>query len=83
MHGLEQLIRESTHILSNSSSCTDLIFTNQPNLVADSGTHSCLHPNYDHQIIHCKINLQIEYPPPYQRHVSNYAKANKDATLYA
>ena len=32
-HGLEQLINEPTHILSNSSSCTDLIFTNQLNLV--------------------------------------------------
>ena len=32
-HGLEQLISEPTQILSNSSSCIDLIFTNQPNLV--------------------------------------------------
>ena len=32
-HGLEQLISEPAHILSNSSSCIDLIFTNQPNLV--------------------------------------------------
>ena len=82
-HGLEQLISEPTHILSNSSSCIDLIFTNQPNLVVDSGTHPSLHPNCHHQIIHCKINLQVEYPPPYQRHVWNYAKANKDAILSA
>ena len=27
-HGLEQLIYELTHILSNSSSCIDLIFIN-------------------------------------------------------
>ena len=76
-HGLEQLISEPTHILSNSSSCIDLIFTNQPNLVVDSGTHPSLHPNCHHQIIHCKINLQVEYPPPYQKHVWNYVKANK------
>ena len=82
-HGLEQLISELTHILSNSSSCIDLIFTNQPNLVADSGTHPSLHPNCHHHIIHSKINLQVEYPPPYQRHVWNYAKANKDAMLSA
>ena len=63
-HGLEQLISEPTHILSNSSSCIDLIFTNKPNLVVDSGTHLSLHPNCHHQIIHCKINLQVEYPPP-------------------
>ena len=82
-HGLEQLISEPTHILSNSSLCIDLIFTNQPNLVVDSGTHPSLHPNCHHQIIHCKINLQVEYPPPNQRHVWNYAKANKDAILSA
>ena len=83
IHGLEQLIYEPTQILSNFSSCIDLIFTNQPNLVVDSGTHPSLHPNCHHQIIHCKINLQVEYPPPYQRHVWNYAKANKDTILSA
>ena len=51
--------------------------------MVDSGTHPSLHPNCRHQIIHCKINLQVEYPPPYQRHVWNYAKANKDAILSA
>ena len=51
--------------------------------MVDSGTHPSLHPNCHHQIIHCKINLQVEYPPPYQRHVWNYAKANKDAILSA
>ena len=40
-------------------------------------------PNCHHQIIHCKINLQVEYPTPYQRHVWNYAKANKDTILCA
>ena len=82
-HGLEQLIYEPNHILSNSSSCTDVIFTNQPNLVINSGTHPSLHPNCHDQIIHCKINLQVEYSPPYQRHVWNYAKPNKDALLSA
>ena len=82
MHGLEQLICNSTHILSNSTSCIDLIFTNQPNLVVDSGTHPSLHLGCHHQIIHCNINLQFEYPPPYQRHVWSFAKANKGVLLY-
>ena len=68
-HGLEQLICEPTQILSNSPSCIDL--------VVNSGTHLSLHPNCHHQIIHCKLNLQVEYPPPYQRHVSKFTKANK------
>ena len=32
-YGFQQLISEPTHILKNSSSCTDLIFTDQPNLI--------------------------------------------------
>ena len=67
----------------NSSSCIDLILTNQPNIVVDSGTQPSLHPNCYHQIIQCKINLKVEYLPPYQRHVWNYAKANKDVILSA
>ena len=56
-------ISQPTHILANSSSCIDLIFTDQPNLVTDCGTHSSLHPNCHHQIIYCKLNLRIAYPP--------------------
>ena len=35
--GLKQLIQEPTHILTDSSSCIDVIFTSQPNLVTESG----------------------------------------------
>ena len=37
--GLYQLINEPTHLLENSSSCIDLIFTSQPNL---DGRIGCL-----------------------------------------
>ena len=33
--GLYQVINEPTHILENSSSCIDLIFTSQPNLITE------------------------------------------------
>ena len=49
-YGLHQLISDPTHILPNSSSCIDLIFTDQPNLVVDSGVHPSLHPNCHHHI---------------------------------
>ena len=42
--GLQQLINEPTHLVADSSSAIDLIFT-RPNLVVDSGVHSSLHPN--------------------------------------
>ena len=58
-YGFRQLILEPTHILKNSSSCIDLIFTDQPSLIIDSGTRPSLHPNCHHKIIHCKIDLKI------------------------
>ena len=57
--GVQQLIKEPTNILTDSSSCIDLLFTAQPNLVMESGVHSSLH----HQMIHAKINFKVYYPP--------------------
>ena len=77
-HGFQQLISGFTHILPNSMSCIDLIFTDQPNLVVDCGIHPALLGNCHHQIVHCKFNLNIEYPPPYERLVWDYKKSNKE-----
>ena len=63
MYGL-QLVSDPTHLLPNSSSCIDLIFTDQPNLAVDSGIHPSLHVKFHHQIIHCKFNLMIIYFRP-------------------
>ena len=41
------------------SSCIHLIFTDQPSLIIDSGTHPSLRPNCHHKIIHSKIDLKI------------------------
>ena len=79
LYNFDQLISEPTHILPNSSSCIDLIFTNQPNLVVNCGTHSTLNTKCHHQITHCKLNLNIDYPPPYERLVWNYKKANTES----
>ena len=62
--GLKQLIQEPTHILTDSLSCIDFIFTSQSNLVMESGVDSSLHQNCYHQIIYAKINLKVFYPPP-------------------
>ena len=50
-YGFQQLISELTHILKNSCSSIDLIFTDQPVLITDSGAHTSLHRNCDHNII--------------------------------
>ena len=70
-YGFSQLIGEPTHILPNWSSCIDLIFINQNNLIMDSVVHASLHPNCHHQIVYAKLNSKIEYPPLYERLVKN------------
>ena len=57
--GLSQIITEPTHILENSKSCIDLLFTSQPNMVMDSGVHASLKPHSHHQIIFAKFNLKV------------------------
>ena len=47
---MRQLISDPTHILQQSSSCTDLIFTNQPNIIMDSDVYSSLPSKSHHQI---------------------------------
>ena len=76
--GLSQIIKEKTHILSNLTSCIDLIVTSQPNLVMHSGVHLSLHPNCHHQIVFAKFNLTVFYPPPYKRLVWHYQQTNTD-----
>ena len=67
--GPQQIIKEPTHILDNSSSCIDLIFTSQPNLITESSVYPSLYPNCHHQLVYAKFNLQIYYPPQYYREV--------------
>ena len=74
--GLQQIIKEPTHVSNTSSSCIDLIFTSQPNLITDSGVQSSLHSNCHHQIVFVKFNLHIVYPPPYLREIWHYREAN-------
>ena len=75
-YGLHQIINEPPHVLENSSSCIDLIFTSQSNLVVDSGLHPSLHPNCHHQIAYAKFNLKIHIPPPYEQGIWHYGQGN-------
>ena len=70
--GLQQLIKELTHILGNYSSCIDLIFTLHSSLVIKSGVHPSLHLNCYHQLAYAKFDLKILYPAPYERKICPY-----------
>ena len=77
-YGLQQLISDPTYLLPNLSSCIDLIFTDQPNLIVDSGVYPSLNPKCHHQITYCRCNLIVEFPPPY-----DYKKADIESIKQA
>ena len=77
---LSRIITEPTNFTPGCSpSCIDLIVTDQPNLILDSGTRSSLDPKCHHQIVHCKVNFRIPPPPPSERTTWHYNRANAAA----
>ena len=62
VHEFHQLISQPTHLPPQTSSC--------------SGVCPSLHWNCHHQISYCKLNLSIEYPPPYEHLVWDHNRAN-------
>ena len=75
--GLTQLISEPTNFEPHKNpTCIDLIFTDQPNLVLDSGTRSSLDPLCHHQITYCRFNHRIPPPPTFERKIWVYEKAD-------
>ena len=67
-----------TQILENSSSCTDLLFATQRNMVLESAIHHSLHQNCQHQIIFANFNLKVYYPPSYEGTIFHSSQANVD-----
>lgn len=81
MHELHQIISDPTHLLPDSLSCTDFIFTDQSNLAVDCGVHPFLHSNCHYQISYCKFNLMIKYPYPYERLVLDHNRVDQNLTV--
>ena len=44
----------------------------------ESGVHLSFYSNCHHQITYAKFNLKIHYPPPCEREIWHYQKANTD-----
>ena len=77
---LSQIISEPTNFTPGKQpSCIDLIITDQPNLILDSGTCASLDPLCHCQIVHCKVNFTIPPPPPVVRTLWHFDRANKVA----
>ena len=78
--GLSQVICEPTNFEPNkNSSCIDLVITDQPNLILDSGPRASLDPYCHHQIIYCKVNFRIPPSPPLDRKIWHFNRANSAA----
>ena len=76
--GLFQHISEPTNFEPNKKpSCIDLVITDQPKL--DSGTRASLDSVCHHQITYCTVNFNIPPPPPFERRIWHYHRA--DTTL--
>lgn len=57
---LTQIISEPTNFEpAKKPSCIDLIVTDQPKIILDSGTRASLDPHCQHQIIYGKVNFRI------------------------
>ena len=77
MLGLTLLINEPTNFESNkNTSCIDLVFTEQPNLVLESGTCTSLDPYCHHQITYCRFNFKMPPPPLFDRKIDDGANVN-------
>ena len=78
--GLSQVISEPTNFEPNKNpSCIDLVITDQPNLILDSGTRTSLDPYCYHQVVYCKINFRIPPPPLFHRKIWHFNRANSAA----
>ena len=78
-YNYSQVINEPTNFEPQKTpSCIDLIFSNQPNLILESGVHPSLSSFCHHQIVFVKINFKLILPPVYKREVWHFKNARFD-----
>ena len=63
-------------LMGDSRSCIDLILSDQPNLIIESGVHPSLHEHCHHRIIYGKLSVSNIARPPYTRRIWYYDKAD-------
>ena len=59
------------------------MFTNQRNIVTESGVHAYLYSNYYHKAVFAKLNLKTEHPPISECLIWNYKNANINIISHA
>ena len=77
--GSTQVILEPTNFEPNKNPlCIDLVITDQPNLILDSGMHASLDPYSHHQIIYYEVNFRIP-PSKLEINIWHFYRANATA----
>ena len=82
-YSLNQIIDGPTHILPNSASCIDLIFTTETSFVNDPGVLPSLFPRCHHQLIFAKVSFTTFFPPVYRRRIWDFSRTNVNAIRQA
>ena len=79
-YSLNQITDGPTHILPNSASCIDLIFTIETNFVTNSGVLlPWLFPRCHHQLIFARVSFTAFFPPAYGRRIWDFSRASVKA----
>ena len=74
-NNLFQIIDEPTHVTENSSSLLDIIITDSPAYIIDSGIWAPIGDPF-HSSIFCKFQLQFNREGKYKRQIFNYEQCN-------
>ena len=65
-----------SHLMGDSKSCIDLIFSGPPSLIIESGVHPSLPELCHHQIVHGKLSVLNITLPPHTHRICYYDKAD-------
>ena len=76
--GYSQIIDEPTHIVNNSTSCIDLIFCTNTNVISKRGVDVSIFERCHYNIIVGKTDIFVPLPPPYLREVWDYSETNAE-----
>ena len=73
--GYSQLINEPIHYVIDTSSCTDLLFSDNTSLIRNCGIEHSIYVKCHHNIIFGTMNCSIPLPLPYYKEIQDYKNA--------
>ncbi len=79
----DQLIHEPTQIQGTDKSCIDLIFINNPSLIASAGARPKIYDMCDHKQIYVTLKSTFFKPHSYKHWVWDYDRGEMEKLQYA